>query len=193
MRHYKTIFRKTPLIALAALPLTVGAVLAQQSSPAAAGSAAQAQQTQPQRVQPAQPGQRNQNQSGTGQQTQRQQGSGTNYADVYLQKLAAGLGVSLDKLKAAALAAGNATVDQGVNSGDIAANRAADMKTRLKDQPFGLLGGRGMGGPGGPGGRGMHGPGGRDGGPRGEIDGSDGTQGQMNDGTADSSVVEGGS
>lgn len=189
MSQLKNLFRKTPLIALAALPLTVGAVLAQQSSAAAVNPTTQAQ---PQRVQPAQPGQRNQ--SGTGQPTQRQQGSGTNYADVYLQKLAAGLGISLDRLKAAALAAGNATIDQGVKNGDIAANRAADMKTRLKDNPFGLLGGRGMGGPGGPGGRGMRGPdgrdGGRDGGPRGGIDG---TQGQTSDGTVDSSAVEGGS
>ena len=155
------IARRPLMIALAALPLTVGAVLAQQSSIGAANSTTQAQ---PQRVQPAQPGQRNQNQSGTGQQTRNQQGSGTNYADVYLQKLAAGLGISLDRLKAAALAAGNATIDQGVKSGDIAANRAADMKSRLKDHPFGLLGGRGTGGPGGPGGRGLHGPDGRDGG-----------------------------
>ncbi|GGL87049.1 hypothetical protein GCM10010840_26180 [Deinococcus aerolatus] len=194
MSQFKMIFRKTPLIALAALPLTVGTVLAQQSSTAAANPTTQAQ---PQRIQPAQPGQRNQNQNGRGQQTQRQQGSGTNYADIYLQKLAAGLGVSVDKLKAAALAAGNATIDQGVKSGDIASNRAADMKTRLKDQPFAMLGGRGMGGPGGPGRRGMHGPDGRDGGrgkgPRGTSDGTDGTRGQANEGTVDSSAPEGGS
>lgn len=185
MSQFKTMFRKTPLIALAALPLTVGAVLAQQSSAAAATPTTQAQ---PQRVQPVQPGQRNQNQSGTGQ--QRQQGSGTNYAEVYLQKLAAGLGISLDKLKAAALAAGHATIDQGVKSGDISANRAADMKTRLKDRPFGLLGGRGLGRPGGPGGRGMHGPGGQ-GGPRGRTDAPDGVPGQGESGTVDPSAVEG--
>lgn len=178
MSQFKNIFRKTPLIALAALPLTVGAVLAQQSSTATANPATQAQ---PERVEPAQLGQRNQNQqnrSGTGQQTQRQQGSGTNYADVYLQQLSAGLRISLDKLKAAALAAGNATLDQGVKSGDIAANRAADMKTRLKVHPFGLLSGRGMGG------RHMDGPdrrGGRDGGPRGSGDGASSPQGQTSD------------
>ena len=187
MSQFKNIFRKTPLIALAALPLTVGAVLAQQSSTAAATPTTQAQ---PQRVQPAQPGQRNpnqQNRSETGQQTQRQPGSGTNYADVYLQKLAAGLGISLDKLKAAALAAGNATVDQGVKSGDIAANRAADMKTRLKDNPFGMLGGRASGG------RHMDGPdrrGGRDGGPRGSVDGTISPEGQTRDGTVEPNAVE---
>ncbi|GGO22847.1 hypothetical protein [Deinococcus humi] len=183
----KTIFHKTPLIALAALPLTVGAVLAQQS--AATDATTQAQQ--PQRVQPTQPGQRNQ--GGTGTQTAPGVQSGTNYADVYLQKLAAGLGISLDRLKAAALAAGNATIDQGVKNGDIAANRATDMKTRLKDNPFGMLGGRGMGGPGGPGGRGMHGPGGRGGGPRGAMDVPDGTQGQTDSGPVDPNAVDGGS
>ncbi|GGL99799.1 hypothetical protein [Deinococcus aerophilus] len=181
----KTIFNKTrlPLIALAALPLTVGAVLAQQTGTAATGTAATGTATQaqptPQRVQPAQPGQR-QNRQG-----QTPQGSGTNYADVYLQKLAAQLGISLDKLRAAALAAGNATIDQGVKDGNIAGNRAADMKTRLQNDPFRMFGGRG--GPGG-GGRGMHGPGGRDGGPRsgprGSLDAPDGPQGQTDDGAA---------
>ncbi|OLV19881.1 hypothetical protein [Deinococcus marmoris] len=184
----KMIFRKTPLIVLAALPLTVGAVLAQQSGTAAADATVQAQQAQPQRVQPAQPGQR----GAAGTQTRTR--SGTNYGDVYLQKLAAQLGISLDKLKAAALAAGNATIDQGAKDGNIASNRAADMKTRLKDNPFGMLGGRGMGGPGGgPGGRGMQGPGGRGGGPRGDLNAPDGTQGQTDSGTVDPNAVEGGS
>lgn len=176
----KMIFRKTPLIVLAALPLTLGAVLAQQSAPvtAAADATAQAQQPRTQRVQPAQP---------------RAQ-SGTNDGDVYLQKLAAGLGISLDTLKAAALAAGNATIDQGVKNGDIASNRAADMKTRLKDNPFGLLRGGGRGGPdGGPGGRGMHGPGGRGGGPRGHLNTPDSTQGPTDSGTVDPNAAAGGS
>lgn len=175
----KTLFHQTPLIVLAALPLTVGAVLAQQAGTAEATT--QAQQTQ--RVQPTQPGQRNQGTPAP--QTAPGTQSGTNYGEVYLQKLAAGLGISLDKLKAAALAAGNATIDQGVKDGNIAANRAADMKTRLQDNPFGMLGGHGMGGPGGPGGHGMHGPGGRGGGPRGGMDAPDGTQGQTDNGTVD--------
>jgi hypothetical protein len=163
-------------------------VLAQQAGTATA-DAPQAQQ--PQRVQPTQPGQRNQ--GGAGTQTASGPRSGTNYGEVYLQKLAAQLGISLDRLKAAALAAGNATIDQGVKSGDLAANRAADMKSRLKDHPFGMLGGRGMGGPGGPGGRGMHGPGGHRGGPRGEMGAPDGTQGQADSGTVDPNAVDGGS
>lgn len=190
----KMIFRKTPLIVLAALPLTVGAVLAQQSAPvtAAADATAQAQQPRTQRVQPAQPGQRGA--AGTQTPAQPRAQSGTNDGDVYLQKLAAGLGISLDTLKAAALAAGNATIDQGVKNGDIASNRAADMKTRLKDNPFGLLRGGGRGGPdGGPGGRGMHGPGGRGGGPRGDLNAPADTQGQKDSGTVDPSAVDGGS
>ncbi|MFK7601822.1 hypothetical protein ACI3L1_06375 [Deinococcus sp. SM5_A1] len=181
----KMIFCKTPLIVLAALPLTVGAVLAQQSGTAAADATVQAQQLQ--RVQPTQLGQR----GAAGTQTRTR--SGTNYGDVYLQKLAAQLGISLDKLKAAALAAGNATIDQGVKNGDLAANRAAAMKIRLKDQSFALLGGRGMGGPDGRGGRGMHGPGGRGGGPRGDLDIPDSMQGQTDIGTVDPNEVEGGS
>ncbi|QFP76393.1 hypothetical protein [Deinococcus sp. AJ005] len=180
----KMIFRKTPLIVLAVLPLTVGAVLAQQAGTAAADATVQAQQAQPQRVQPAQPGQR----GAAGTQTRTR--SGTNYGDVYLQKLAVQLGISLEKLKAAALAAGNATIDQGVKDGNIAVNRAADMKTRLKDNPFSMLGGRGMGGPGG---RGMHGPGGRGGGPRGDLSAPDGTQRQTDSGIVDPNAVEGGS
>ncbi|MDV6373930.1 hypothetical protein [Deinococcus arenicola] len=164
----QTIFRKTPLILLAALPLTVGAVLAQQTAPA---TPAQTQQTQAQQAQP------QQTQPKTTQQAR------TNYADAYLQKLAAQLGISVDKLKAAGLAAGNATIDQGVKDGNIAANRAADMKTRLKDNPFGML----RGGP--DGGRGMHGPGGRGGGPRGQMEAPNGPQGQLDDGAG---AAEGG-
>lgn len=155
---------KLPLIALAALPLTVGAVLAQ------TGTLAQTQ-----RVQPAQPGQQNRSATpGTQQNSQQNQRgpqnqSGTNYADVFLQKLAAQLGVSVARLKAAAVAAGNATVDQGVKAGDFPQDRAADMKSFLQQNPFALGGGRGPGmghrhgGPDGDGGRGdMRGPGGQD-------------------------------
>lgn len=150
---------KLPLIAFASLPLTVGLVLAQSSTTNTASTATTAQ-TQPQRVQPAQPGQQNQN----GQNNQMRQQSGTNYADVFLQKLAAALGISADKLKAAAINAGSATIDQGVTAGDFPNDRAAQMKADLQQNPFALGGGRG-----GPGGRGGHGDdhGGRMGGPRG--------------------------
>ncbi|MFC3834486.1 MULTISPECIES: hypothetical protein [Deinococcus] len=156
--------RKTarlPLIALAALPLTVGVVLAQQST---SGTAA-APTAQAQRVQPVQPGQTPTTPVQPGQAAPRPV-SGTNYADVFLQNLAAQLGITTAKLKSAAIAAGSATIDQGVKAGDVPSDRAAEMKQRLEQNPFAIGGGRG-----GPGGHGGHGPGmGRHGGP----DGPDG-------------------
>ena len=129
---------RLPLIALAALPLSLGLVFAQ---------------TTPQRVQPTQPGQvqnaprgpQQGTQPGQNQQRQNQQRqqSGTNYADVFVQKLAASLGVSVDKLKAAAVSAGSSTIDQGVQAGDFASDRAQDMKQKLQENPFALAGGRG--------------------------------------------------
>jgi hypothetical protein len=128
-----------PLIAWAALPLTVGMVLAQTGTAQDPATQAQAQ-----RVQPAQPGA-----TSPAQPRQAQPGTGTNYADVFLQKLAAQLGITLDKLKAAATAAGTATIDQGVRAGDFTADQAAFMKQNLAQNPLGLAGGRGFGGPGG--------------------------------------------
>lgn len=127
------------LIVLAALPLSVGLVAAQtpQAQPAQSGQSSQStpagQSTQP--GQAAQPSTQNR--------------SGTNYADVFLQKLAAQLGVTVERLKAAALAAGNATIDQGVQAGDLTSDRAAALKERLGQNPLrsGLAGfGRGFGG-----------------------------------------------
>lgn len=140
-----------PLIAFAALPLTLGLVVAQTQSSQA-----------PQRVQPVQPGQSAQQNPSTqqrqGTQTpgiQQRQQSGTNYADVFLQKLAAQLGITVERLKAAAIAAGGATIDQGVQAGDFPSDRAAELKGRLQDNPLSF--GHGFGGPGGRGGHG-HGP-----------------------------------
>lgn len=147
--------KNVSLIALAAaLPLTAGLVFAQQSAT-------------PQRVQPAQPGRTAPGTQNPGGQTTptRPQASGTNYADVFLQKLAAQLGITVERLKAAALAAGNATIDQGVRAGDIPQDRAAEMKRRLQQNPF-AFGGRGGRGPGG------HRHGGPDG--RGGMDGPHG-------------------
>lgn len=167
----KNALASLPLIAVAALPLTVGLVFAQTSGTAQA----------PQRVQPLQPGQssQNQNQQGQTQQNQRQQ-SGTNYGDVFIQKLAAQLGITVEKLKAAATAASKSTIDQGVKAGDFPADMAQNMTQRLQDDPFALAGGRG-----GRGGHGMHGDGdgdfgsGRDG-PDGRFQGGQpGQQGQM--------------
>ncbi|WP_412029503.1 hypothetical protein [Deinococcus yunweiensis] len=144
--------RKTarlPLIALAALPLTVGVVLAQQST---SGTAA-APTAQAQRVQPVQPGQTPTTPAQPGQAAPRPV-SGINYADVFLQKLAAQLGITTAELKSAAIAAGSATIDQGVTAGDFPSDRAPEMKQRLEQNPFAIGGGRG-----GPGGHGGHGPG----------------------------------
>lgn len=155
---------RLPLIAWAALPLTLGLAFAAQGT-----QSTRTQSTQPQPTQSGQtlnqPGiPQNQTQSQPGQAAPR---SGTNYADVFLQKLAAQLGVSVDRLKAAATAAGSATIDQGVQAGDFSSDRAAEMKQRLNDNPF-AFGGRG---PGGRGGHGMHGRGGdMERGPRGKGD-----------------------
>ncbi|GHF28311.1 hypothetical protein HNQ07_001011 [Deinococcus metalli] len=160
--------RKTsrlPLIAFATLPLTVGLVLAQQGTTTAGSASTPDVTAQAQRVQPVAPGQRPSQPGTQPGQTAPRQFSGTNYADVFLQKLAAQLGISVTKLKSAAIAAGSATIDQGVKAGDFPSDRAAEMKQRLQQNPFAIGGGRGMRGPGGPG----HGPdGGPGGGPRGQ-------------------------
>jgi pyruvate/2-oxoglutarate dehydrogenase complex dihydrolipoamide acyltransferase (E2) component len=153
--------KRTGLLVLTALPLTAGLVLA-------AGTAAQTPQTQtpqtqtprvqvPQRLQPAQPG---------SDQARPRQQSGKNYADVFLQKLAQQLGVSVERLKVAAVQAGSATIDQGVQAGDIRSDRAAALKERLQNAPLNF-GFRGQGGRRGPGGHDQGGPGRMDGGPRG--------------------------
>lgn len=172
---------RLPLIAFAALPLTVGAVFAQQSGTGTASTGAATTAQAPQRVQPAQPGQRTgQNQSQQGQNGQRQPGerpqrSGTNYADTFITNLARQLNTTPEKLKAAAVKAGTATIDAAVKAGDIPADRAADMKQHLAENPF-AFGGRGPGGPG----RGGHhdGPMGP-GGPRGQD--NHGPQGDSTD------------
>ncbi|GHG17651.1 hypothetical protein CBQ26_05665 [Deinococcus indicus] len=146
---------RLPLIAFAALPLTIGLGFAQNSATTAdttAGITAQAQ-----------PGtQRNQTQG----QQDRAARNATNHADTFLKNLATQLNTTPEKLKAAAVKAGNATIDAAVKAGDIPADRAADMKARLAENPFGFGGGRGHGM------RGDHGP--RDGqrGPRGQQPGA---------------------
>ena len=159
----KNQLNRLPLIAQAALPQTVGLVFAQQGS---ASTAADTTAQAPQRVKPAQPGQ-TQNGQTQGQQD-RAARSGTNYADTFIKNLAAQLNTTPEKLKAAAVKAGTTTIDAAVKAGDIPADRAADMKTRLAENPF-AFGGRG------PGGRGDHGP--RDG--NGARDGQRGPRGQQ--------------
>lgn len=150
---------RLPLIAIAALPLTLGLVFAQNSG------TQRVQPTQPSQIQAAPRG----NQQGQTQAPRQQ--SGTNYADVFLQKLAAQLGISVDKLKAAAVTAGGSTIDQGVKAGDFPSDMAQNMKQDLQQNPFALAGGHGHG----RGGRGdMDGASGGFGGPQ----GGQGPQGQ---------------
>ena len=143
---------RLPLIAFAALPLTIGLGFAQQTSTSTTDVTAHAQQS----------AQRSQ---GQGQQD-RAARSVTNHADTFVKNLATQLNTTPEKLKAAAVKAGNATIDAAVKAGDIPADRAADMKARLAENPFGFGGGRGHGM------RGDHGP--RDGqrGPRGQQPGA---------------------
>lgn len=169
----KNQLNRLPLIALAALPLTVGLVFAQQGSATTADTTGTDITAQaPQRLKPAQPGRTQNGQTQNGQ-TQGQQDraarSGTNYADTFIKNLAAQLNTTPEKLKAAAVKAGTTTIDAAVKAGDIPADRAADMKTRLAENPFAFGGGRG------PGGRGDHGP--RDG--NGARDGQRGPRGQQ--------------
>ncbi|WP_272976488.1 hypothetical protein [Deinococcus geothermalis] len=105
--------KRSLLLALAALPLSAGLVFA-------AGTSS---------ITP-QPGQT--------------QGQGrTPYTDVFLQKLAAQLGLSVDRLRAAATSAANATIDQAVRAGDLPQNRAAELKARVQAAPLNFgLGGR---------------------------------------------------
>lgn len=141
------------LFALAAVPLTAGLVLA------ASGTPSQSTSTQtPGQTQATQQGQTGAPAGTT--QAQPSQSTATNYADVFLQKLAAALGVSVERLKAAALSAGGATVDQAVGAGDLSAEQAARIKERMQNDPLRFGFGRGGFG------RGDHdhGPGGRGGG-----------------------------
>lgn len=90
------------------------------------GLCARAQSTQP-----AQPSQ---------QQTRRD-----DYREMYLQKLAATLGVDVAKLKAALQSAGNATVDEALKNRDITQAQADRAKQEIQSGCFGL---RGFGRPG---------------------------------------------
>jgi hypothetical protein len=74
-----------------------------------------------------------------------QQAQRTDYREVYLQKLAAALGVDLAKLKAALQSAGNATVDEALKNRDITQAQADRAKQEIQSGGFGL---RGFGGPG---------------------------------------------
>ena len=82
------------------------------------------------------------------------------YSKVFVQKLAATLGVDQAKLEAALKTAGNATVDEALKNQDITKTQADAMKTRVQAGEYNFF----SHGPRGNGGRGGNG---RDGGPNG--------------------------
>jgi hypothetical protein len=59
----------------------------------------------------------------------------TKYSDAFLDKLAAELGVQRSALGPATLAASNAAIDAAVTAGDLTADQAAALKTRLAALP----------------------------------------------------------
>lgn len=67
----------------------------------------------------------------------------TDYAQVYLDQLAAALGVDVTKLKAALQTAGNATIDQALKNQDITRIQADRMRQALQNGGPGFFG-RGM-------------------------------------------------
>jgi hypothetical protein len=71
--------------------------------------------------------------------------SGTNYQQLFLQKLAAALNISTDQLTNAITSARNATVDQAVADGRITQQQGNNIKSRPGTLPFGF----GFGRPGG--------------------------------------------
>jgi hypothetical protein len=90
----------------------------------------------------------------------------TNYATVFLGKLASALGVSADKLTAGLKTAGDATIDEALKNQDITKAQADRLRQEVASGHYvflghGLGGGRGpgMGGPGGNRGMGDRGPG----------------------------------
>jgi DNA-binding CsgD family transcriptional regulator len=72
------------------------------------------------------------------------------YSKVFVQKLAAALGIDQTKLEAAIKTAGNATVDDALKNQSITQDQATQMKARVASGEFGVWGrgGRGGGAPG---------------------------------------------
>jgi DNA-binding CsgD family transcriptional regulator len=87
------------------------------------------------------------------------------YSKVFVQKLAAALGIEQTKLEAAIKTAGNATVDDALKNQSITLDQATQMKARVASGEFGVWGRGGRG----------SGMGGRDGG----MGGRDGAPGMM--------------
>ena len=82
--------------------------------------------------------------------------SAVNYANVFIGKLAAALGVTQDKLNAGISSASTATIDEALKNQDITKAQADRLKLDVQNGRSPFLGERGFGG---------HGFGGRDGGP----------------------------
>ena len=63
----------------------------------------------------------------------------TNYRQVFVEKLAAALGVDVATLQAKVKDAEKSTVDQAVANGDLAKNRADQIKTEIDNSQSGIL------------------------------------------------------
>ncbi len=63
----------------------------------------------------------------------------TNYRQVFVEKLAAALGVDVSTLQAKVKDAEKSTVDQAVANGDLAKNRADEIKTEIDNSQSGIL------------------------------------------------------
>jgi hypothetical protein len=72
----------------------------------------------------------------------------TDYKEVFLGKLASALGIDQAKLESTLKSAEIATIDQAVTNGDLAQNRATEMKQRVEQNGPGAFGLRGLDGPG---------------------------------------------
>ena len=68
----------------------------------------------------------------------------TSYRQVFVEKLAAALGVDVTTLQARVKDAEKATVDQAVANGDLAQNKADQIKTEIDSSQSGILPGLGM-------------------------------------------------
>ena len=68
----------------------------------------------------------------------------TDYRQVFVEKLAAALGVDVSTLQTKVKDAEKSTVDQAVANGDLAKNRADEIKTEIDSSQSGILPGLGM-------------------------------------------------
>src|SRR5512135_1804942 len=69
----------------------------------------------------------------------------TNYRQVFVEKLAAALGVDVSTLQSKVKDAEKSTVDQAVANGDLAKNAGDKIKTEIDNSQSGILPGLGIG------------------------------------------------